>query len=149
MKIVIQTQFRENYGAHDWDGKGECPQYWKNKGGEVYVVNNLSVAEAMDPKAIMEVVAPLIEYSSVGAEEYILDWDLRDDSDESPVCEEWETPWQLSKQDDGTYIAFREIPNEEYGYFRADIASKIEQYRMVAEGGREDYDCEYKLREVA
>ena len=38
MKVVIYTQFRENYGAHDWDGKGECPQYWKNKGGSCYVV---------------------------------------------------------------------------------------------------------------
>ena len=22
MKLVIQTQHKENYGAHDWDGKG-------------------------------------------------------------------------------------------------------------------------------
>jgi hypothetical protein len=42
MKLVIQTQFKENYGAHDWDGKGECPQDWKFKGGETYVFNNLS-----------------------------------------------------------------------------------------------------------
>lgn len=31
--IIIHTQYRENYGAHDWDGSGECPQYWKPKGG--------------------------------------------------------------------------------------------------------------------
>lgn len=36
MKVLITTQFMENYGAHDWDGKGECPQYWKMKGGEEY-----------------------------------------------------------------------------------------------------------------
>ena len=41
MKLVIQTQFKENYGAHDWDGEGECPQYWKFKGGETYVFPNL------------------------------------------------------------------------------------------------------------
>ena len=23
--LVIQTQVKENYGVHDWDGKGECP----------------------------------------------------------------------------------------------------------------------------
>ena len=34
----ITTQYRENYGAHDWDGTGECPQYWKNKGGETFHV---------------------------------------------------------------------------------------------------------------
>ena len=38
MKLVIHTQFKENYGAYDWDGKGECPQYWKFKGGSTYVV---------------------------------------------------------------------------------------------------------------
>ena len=31
--LVIRTQIHENYGAHDWDGTGECPQYWKAKGG--------------------------------------------------------------------------------------------------------------------
>jgi hypothetical protein len=40
MKLLIQTQIYENYGAHDWDGVGECPQYWKFKGGNDYVVKN-------------------------------------------------------------------------------------------------------------
>jgi hypothetical protein len=37
-KLLITTQVYENYGAHDWDGKGACPQYWKAKGGNDYVV---------------------------------------------------------------------------------------------------------------
>jgi len=40
MKLLITTQVQENYGAHDWDGKGACPQYWKFKGGNDYVVPN-------------------------------------------------------------------------------------------------------------
>jgi hypothetical protein len=32
MKLMITTQIQENYGAHDWDGVGACPQYWKFKG---------------------------------------------------------------------------------------------------------------------
>ena len=36
MLLLITTQTQENYGAHDWDGKGECPQYWKFKGGQDY-----------------------------------------------------------------------------------------------------------------
>ena len=39
MKLYIVTQVRENYGAHDWDGVGSCPQYWKNKGGCDYFVD--------------------------------------------------------------------------------------------------------------
>jgi len=34
--IIISTQIHENYGAHDWDGTGQCPQYWKAKGGNEY-----------------------------------------------------------------------------------------------------------------
>ncbi len=37
-KLLITTQVYENYGAHDWDGEGECPQYWKAKGGSDYVI---------------------------------------------------------------------------------------------------------------
>ena len=40
MAVVVSTQCRENYGAHDWDGNGECPQYWKNKGGEDWIILN-------------------------------------------------------------------------------------------------------------
>ena len=29
MKLHIVTQVEENYGAHDWDGKGLCPQIGK------------------------------------------------------------------------------------------------------------------------
>jgi hypothetical protein len=31
-KVVAVYQYSENYGAHDWDGEGECPSYWKFKG---------------------------------------------------------------------------------------------------------------------
>ena len=36
--ILIQTQYEENYGAHDWDGKGKCPQGWKMKGGSIFQI---------------------------------------------------------------------------------------------------------------
>jgi hypothetical protein len=36
MQLLITTQTQENYGAHDWDGTGECPSYWKFKGGQDY-----------------------------------------------------------------------------------------------------------------
>ena len=42
-KLLITTQTYENYGAHDWDGVGECPQYWKAKGGSDYVVKKVNV----------------------------------------------------------------------------------------------------------
>ena len=41
MMLVIRTQYMENYGAHNWDGTGECPQYWKMKGGYDYKILNV------------------------------------------------------------------------------------------------------------
>lgn len=41
-KLLITTQVYENYGAHDWDGQGECPEYWKAKGGNDYVVRKFT-----------------------------------------------------------------------------------------------------------
>jgi hypothetical protein len=50
MKALIVTQIHENYGAHDWDGEGTCPEYWKAKGcGEYYIkdMTEDSIVEAM------------------------------------------------------------------------------------------------------
>ena len=38
MAHLVSTQIHENYGAHDWDGTGECPSHWKAKGGEDYII---------------------------------------------------------------------------------------------------------------
>lgn len=38
VQIVVGGDYRENYGAHAWDGKGECPQYWKCKGSFTQIV---------------------------------------------------------------------------------------------------------------
>ena len=48
MKLLITTQVYENYGAHDWDGKGTCPSYWKAKGGSDYVVKNINVNQVTE-----------------------------------------------------------------------------------------------------
>lgn len=48
--IVWHGQYRENYGAHDWDGQGEAPQHWKSKGdaGSVLAKNILDWQTAED-----------------------------------------------------------------------------------------------------
>lgn len=40
MTHLVSTQIHENYGAHDWDGTGDCPFHWKAKGGEDYIILN-------------------------------------------------------------------------------------------------------------
>lgn len=73
-KLLISTQVYENYGAHDWDGEGECPQYWKAKGGNDYVVKNFS-----DFKRLVEVVLalrPQIEGNDNYFQEQIINWEI-------------------------------------------------------------------------
>ena len=62
MILVIETQYMENYGAHDWDGTGTCPQYWKAKGGSSYKITG--VPSGIDFQEVMELVSAEIEVSN-------------------------------------------------------------------------------------
>lgn len=80
MKLMITTQIQENYGAHDWDGTGECPQYWKFKGGNDYSYSLGS--HLRNPEALAELVQALrgqIECDNEGFREYILGWSVESD----------------------------------------------------------------------
>ena len=72
-KLLITTQVYENYGAHDWDGAGACPQYWKAKGGSDYVVKNVNV------NTVTETVMALrsqIEQDNQAFRETIIGWEV-------------------------------------------------------------------------
>ena len=72
-KLLITTQVYENYGAHDWDGVGECPQYWKPKGGSDYVVKKINVNK------VTETVMALrsqIEQDNQAFRETIIGWEV-------------------------------------------------------------------------
>ena len=85
MKILVTTQVYENYGTHDWDGKGECPQYWKAKGGSEYYVAQISVQEAaiLGQKGLAAIVyaacAVHIAINNEYFQEFVLNWELVDD----------------------------------------------------------------------
>ena len=84
MKLLLTTQYRENYGAHDWDGEGECPQYWKFKGGNEIIVEvpGFRFDEEFAKKNAQMIVDSMrekIEYKSEYAEEYIVGCDFVED----------------------------------------------------------------------
>jgi len=142
MKIVIQTQVRENYAAHE-GFKGEYR--WKYKGGNTYVVPNLTANQVLKIKDQgMPTLTSLIEERNNSFEEYILDYSFHDDDD--VVCDEWETPYELFWEQ-GKWVARRTVENGEYGYMRRDIARKTEQYDMLMGGGRENYVASYEMRD--
>ena len=67
MAVHIMTQCRENYGAHDWDGVGQCPQYWKNKGGDDYVIGGAPSIEDAE-----HFVSYFICHDNEYSEEYVV-----------------------------------------------------------------------------
>lgn len=143
-KLVIQTQYRENYGAHDWDGKGECPQYWKFKGGSTYVVNNFS-NNFMDCQDVVAKLTKLIAYKNEASEEYILDWEIVDQS--KKVCEDWESPIEISQIGD-SFVAIRIQNNRgEYGWMRSEILEKTESWTMLPNSEREDYSATFLMED--
>ena len=77
MQLLITTQIQENYGAHDWDGTGECPQYWKFKGGQDYKYALGSVVRNSEALAeLVEHFRGQIDHDSVGYREYIIGWEV-------------------------------------------------------------------------
>jgi len=98
MKLVIATQHYENYGAHDWDGEGECPQRWKAKGGECFQVTGLS--EDCDMEAIVDCVRDRVDFRNEGFESIILGYRLEEDS--------WMSDFEKSQLEYDGVITYKE-----------------------------------------
>ena len=81
MKILITTQYRENYGT------AEEP-YWKFKGGEDYFIEGVDPLKTA-PGLLVEQVRSEIEYANPMSEEYILDWEL--------VADDYQTEFERSQ----------------------------------------------------
>lgn len=84
MKLFINCQYMENYGAHDWDGKGECPQYWKFKGGEDFFLS----LDGFNPnhefadkrlQMIVDSVRDQIEWDNPASRQYIVGYEIVED----------------------------------------------------------------------
>jgi len=77
MKLMITTQVYENYGAHDWDGTGTCPQYWKAKGSSEYCYDLGPYGRSQE--ALTELVMALrgqVEEDNDYFRNHIIDWEV-------------------------------------------------------------------------
>lgn len=87
-RLVLVTQIHENYGAHCWDGTGECPQYWKAKGGEEYHRNLGSANDVIQlgregiDRALSAMRAE-VEKSDEYWQEYAINWELVPSNEET------------------------------------------------------------------
>ena len=147
MKLVIQTQYKENYAAHNEDYvQGVSVDHWKFKGGSTYVVENITPAQArnIEMDGIPHLTA-LIEERNESFEEYILDHDIV--ADDATVCEEWETPYVLQYDVEiKRWRMSRTTINGDMGYMKSEIVSKAESWLVTGdENVREDYRAVYTM----
>jgi hypothetical protein len=80
MRAIASTQIHENYGAHSWDGTGECPQYWKAKGGTDYLVAEITLpaseAGRLCWKPLETIISESIERKDDYYEEYVIGFEV-------------------------------------------------------------------------
>jgi hypothetical protein len=109
--LGIDTPYMENYGAHDWDGEGACPQRWKFKGGSCYKI--LNTPRNVDPAEIVEMVRGSIEKNTDYSREYILGFHVE--------SEDWLSEFEKSQQEYEGEITYPE-PHREYSELAAELA---------------------------
>ena len=100
MATIVGTQYRENYAAHSWDGEGECPQHWKAKGGNTYLVFNASADE----------IESVIGHSNDYTEEYIMGYKTVIHTND--VWEDWEERIYYTKAEDGSWLVEKRSAKE-------------------------------------
>jgi hypothetical protein len=148
MKIVIQTQYRENYAAHNEDYvPGVSEDYWKFKGGDTYIVNDATADQAQSSSFWDELEA-LVTYHNDASEEYILDMQVIDDMDfkAEDHFQEWETPTYITQAEYG-FIATKKTLNGEFGYMRPEIESRFETWTMLPRQERKFYSSSFTMKD--
>ena len=106
MKLHINTQYMENYGAHDWDGQGECPQRWKFKGGEDYFYQLGAVEPSEEHLAeLVEALRSRVEWSDDGSRSYIVGYGV--------VADDFRTEFERSQLEYDGHIAYPAVMLEQ------------------------------------
>jgi hypothetical protein len=106
MKLHINTQYMENYGAHDWNGEGECPQRWKFKGGEDYFYQLGAVEPSEEHLAeLVEALRSRVEWSDDGSRSYIVGYGV--------VADDFRTEFERSQLEYDGHIAYPAVMLEQ------------------------------------
>ena len=145
MKLVIQTQIRENYAWNEDGTLGTgADAYWKMKGGNTHIFD-VSVEQAQTA-SFFEQCETAVTQKSDAFEEYVLGSDLVDDIDFelSNHIEEWETPHYYTQVGENSFVGYRITHNDEYGYMRSEI-KKQTMSLTVKDGVESNHKTIYEL----
>ena len=133
MKLVINTQYCENYGDAD-------KPYWKFKGGEIYIV------EGLNPNQVERILShgiptlkAMIEYDNPMSREYIINHEILDD--DVVVHDSWESPVYLSWENN-TSVGRTKVGNDD-DMFPKPVVAKVTKYTLAMKGEKTDTELSY------
>ena len=127
MKIVVETQVRENYAAHN----GFTGEYhWKCKGGSTYVFPGLGWTDVEANQAFAKIACELVSERNDYFEEYVLDWSFEEDDAPVGHYPGDEVP-HLTRNEDGTWTKSVHVTD---GHFRWGMTEAKKQWTLTAEG---------------
>ena len=141
-KLVIQTQYLENYGTQE-------QPYMKFKGGNTYELPNCGTLNSNEVATIVSQVKPHItcdlHTTNGGCEEYITGVTVEDKSAHS--CEDWETVTEFYISNESSISFMKVTDNREDGYMRSEILEKVETWvgDLSTESGRSEYKAEFLM----
>ena len=136
-KLVIKTQYMENYGTTE-------KPYMKFKGGNTYLMENCGSLNENETATIAAQVRPYITtdliQSNGGSEEYVTDFKVV--NHRIKVCDEWESPTTFHIV--GDKVNFMKVTdNREDGWMRKEILEKTETWT----NNRESYKASYLMED--
>ena len=145
LNLIIQTQYKENYAAHDEDYvHGVSEPYWKFKGGSSYLITDIDFLNTEYLQGLVDETAFIHSYENPASMEYVLDWELIDENDLSEHIADWESPYVLEKNEKGQWTSKKVTQNGDYGYLRSEIISKTAGWTYSSEEVKQ-YDVEYDM----
>lgn len=143
-KILIQTQYQENYGTPN-------DPYWKFKGGEDYLVYANDGEETVD---VVNFLKPFLSVSTEMQKEYILGFeDITVDNPVANHINEWDTITEVYPGDSSAYATagevkcLRNINNREDGWMRKEILEKTEAWTMLHGQERKKYSATFLMND--
>jgi len=150
LNLIIQTQYKENYAAHNEDYvHGVSESYWKFKGGSTYLITDVDFLNTEYLQGLVDATAFIHSYENSASMEYVLDWELIDEENLSDHIEHWESPYILEKNEKGQWTSKKVTENGDMGYMKSEILSKVQVWTYVNEKTDErdveSYHVEYVM----
>ena len=149
LNLIIQTQYKENYAAHNEDYvHGVSEPYWKFKGGSSYLIKDIDFINTEYLENLVKETAFIHCYENPASMEYVLDWELIDENDLSEHIADWESPYILEKNESGQWTSTKVEENGDYGYMRSEILKKVAVWTYEGSNPKSiNYDAEFTMED--